>query len=155
MTGIAMTDLILETFRLNGRLLAVGDALVSDLGLTSARWQVLGSIALSPLPLPVAHLARNMGLSRQAVQRLSNEMVDEGLVHFADNPHHQRAKLVVLTPKGRKAYEAAIARQRPWVRKLKAGLSTSQIESATAVLRHLRRKLEDEPKSSGDLRHRS
>ena len=37
-----ITDLILETFRLNGQLLAAGDALVSDVGLTSARWQVLG-----------------------------------------------------------------------------------------------------------------
>ena len=70
----AATDLILETFRLNGSLLAAGDAMVADLGLTSARWQVLGAIALSPVPLPVAHIARNMGLTRQAVQRLINEM---------------------------------------------------------------------------------
>lgn len=55
----AVTELILETFRLNGRLLAAGDALVANIGLTSARWQVLGAIALSPVPLPVAHLARN------------------------------------------------------------------------------------------------
>ncbi|MDH3233798.1 MAG: MarR family transcriptional regulator, partial [Alphaproteobacteria bacterium] len=40
----AVTALILETFRLNGRLLAAGDRLVGDLGLTSARWQVLGAI---------------------------------------------------------------------------------------------------------------
>ena len=52
---VALTELILETFRLNGRLLAAGDALVRDLGLTSARWQILGAIALSPVPLPVAH----------------------------------------------------------------------------------------------------
>src|ERR1700730_12021253 len=32
----AWTELILETFRLNGRLLAAGDALVADAGLTSA-----------------------------------------------------------------------------------------------------------------------
>jgi hypothetical protein len=57
----AMTELILETFRLNGRLLAAGDALVADVGLTSARWQVLGAIALAPVPQPVAHIARNMG----------------------------------------------------------------------------------------------
>src|ERR671924_1493333 len=100
----AITDLVLETFRLNGRLLAAGDALVADIGLTSARWQVLGAIALSPVPLPVAHLARNMGLSRQAVQRLANEMERDGLVRFAPNPHHERAKLVQLTPRGNAAY---------------------------------------------------
>jgi hypothetical protein len=46
-----MTGLIIEVFRLNGDLLAAGDFLVGDIGLTSARWQVLGSIALSPVPL--------------------------------------------------------------------------------------------------------
>ncbi|MGA9320678.1 MAG: helix-turn-helix domain-containing protein, partial [Xanthobacteraceae bacterium] len=96
----AITDLVLETFRLNGRLLAAGDALVGDLGLTSARWQVLGAIALSAVPLSVAQIARNMGLTRQAVQRLANEMQGDGLVRFAPNPHHQRAKLVLLTPAG-------------------------------------------------------
>ncbi len=121
----ALGQLIVETFRVNGDLLAAGDALVGDLGLTSARWQVLGAIALSPVPLPVAHLARNMGLSRQAVQRLSNELSADGLVHFAANPHHQRAKLVLLTPQGRKAYDAAIARQRPWARAVAEGLSVS------------------------------
>ena len=99
-----ITDLVLETFRLNGRLLASGDALVADLGLTSARWQVIGAIALSPVPLSVAQIARNMGLTRQAVQRLANEMAADGLLRFAPNPHHQRAKLVVLTAAGKSAF---------------------------------------------------
>jgi hypothetical protein len=60
----AVSDLSVEVFRLNGELLAAGDALVAELGLTSARWQVLGAIALSPAPLPIAHVARNMGLRR-------------------------------------------------------------------------------------------
>src|ERR1700727_4094070 len=86
----AITDLVLETFRLNGRLLASGDVLVADLGLTSARWQVLGAIALSPVPLSVAQIARNMGLTRQAVQRLVNEMDAAEMVQFRPNPHHHR-----------------------------------------------------------------
>src|SRR5215471_5887623 len=97
----AITDLILETFRLNGCLLMAGDALVADIGLTSARWQVLGAIALSPVPLCVAHIARNMGLTRQAVQRLGNEMERDGLAWFGPNPLHQRAKLVLLTARGK------------------------------------------------------
>ncbi len=103
----AITDLILETFRLNGRLLVAGDALVADLRLTSARWQALGAMALSPVPLPVAHIARNMGLTRQAVQRLVNEMERDGLVQFGPNPHHQRARLVFLTARGKAAYDAS------------------------------------------------
>lgn len=140
----AMTNLILETFRLNGRLLVAGDALVADVDLTSARWQVLGAIALSPVPLPVAHIARNMGLTRQAVQRLANEMKRDGLLRFAANPHHQRAKFVLLTLRGKAAYDAAIKRQGPWASGLAAGLSAAQIEAATATLRRIRQRLDDQ-----------
>lgn len=140
----ALTELILEVFRLNGRLLAAGDALVGDIGLTSARWQVLGAIALSPAPLPVAHIARNMGLTRQAVQRLVNELEADGLVRFAANPHHQRAKLVLLTARGQTAYAAAMKRQAPWVAMLGQGTGAKQVEAATATLRAIGQRLDKE-----------
>jgi DNA-binding MarR family transcriptional regulator len=138
----AITDLVLETFRLNGRLLISGDALVADLGLTSARWQVIGAIALSPVPLSVAQIARNMGLTRQAVQRLANEMAADGLMRFAPNPHHQRAKLVVLTAAGKSAFTAAMKRQGAWATDLGAGLDPRKIAAAAATLRSVRRRLE-------------
>jgi DNA-binding MarR family transcriptional regulator len=140
----AITDLILETFRLNGRLLVAGDALVADVGLTSARWQVLGAIALSAVPLPVAHVARNMGLTRQAVQRLVNELEHEGLVRFAANPHHQRAKLVLLTARGQSAYAAAMKRQGPWVGRLAGGISIEELKAAAATLRTIRQRLDEQ-----------
>jgi DNA-binding MarR family transcriptional regulator len=117
----AITELILESFRLNGRLLAAGDALVRDLGLTSARWQVLGAIALSPVPLPVSHIARNMGLSRQNVQRIAKGLQVQGILRFEPNPHHQRAKLVSLTTRGRALHDAATERQGPWATALGDG----------------------------------
>jgi DNA-binding MarR family transcriptional regulator len=146
MTGTlvdAVSALIVETFRLNGRLLASGDALVADVGLTSARWQVLGAMALSPVPLPVAHIARNMGLARQTVQRLANDLEREGFVRFAANPHHQRAKLVLLTARGQAAYAAAMERQKPWARCLTQGMSAQRLDAATAVLKALRQRLDD------------
>ena len=42
--GDALTDLILDLFRLNSLILTAGDRLVARLGLTSARWQILGAI---------------------------------------------------------------------------------------------------------------
>jgi DNA-binding MarR family transcriptional regulator len=146
----AMTRLVLETFRLNGCLLIAGDALVADMGLTSARWQVLGAVTLSPVSLPVAHIARNMGLTRQAVQRLANEMERDGLIRFASNPHHQRAKLVLLTPRGRAAYDAAMKRQGPWASSLANGLNIKQIELAAATLRTIRQRLEHHPRAANE-----
>ena len=138
----SLTELILDVFRLNGALLASGDALVGDLGLTSARWQVLGAIALSPVPLPVAHLARNMGLTRQAVQRSVDEMRNDGLVRLDPNPHHRRAMLVTMTDGGNSAYCAASERQKRWADALAAGLSPKDIKAASVLMRELQRRLD-------------
>src|SRR5262245_44820223 len=138
--GAAATALIVETFRLNGRLLDAGDDLVRDIGLTSARWQVLGAIAASPVPLPVSHIARNMGLTRQAVQRLANDLEQGGLVRFSPNPHHERAKLVTMTERGSRAFAAAMARQVPWVNKLARGLEADDIAAAVRVLAVMRQR---------------
>ena len=86
-SGAAMTELVLEIFRVNGLLLAVGDRLTRELGLTSARWQVLG--ALADGPLTAAQIARNMGLKRQSVQRLVDVLSEQGILIFEDNPHHR------------------------------------------------------------------
>src|ERR1700756_1256876 len=42
--GEALTNLMLDLFRLSSRLLTVGDRLAAGLGLTSARWQILGAL---------------------------------------------------------------------------------------------------------------
>lgn len=140
--GAELTALMLEIFRANGALLLEGDRLVADLRLTSARWQVLGSIALSERAQPVSHLARVMGLTRQAVQRVVNDLVAEGLVTFEPNPHHKRARLVVLTEAGRAAYDAAAAREAPWSNGLSNGMALDDIAAARRVLSGLIERLE-------------
>jgi len=138
------TQLILEVFRLNGALIAAGDALVADLGLSSARWQVLGAIALQETPAPVVRLAESMGLTRQSVQRVADDLAAEGLVTYAENPNHRRAKLVTLTRKGEALYAAASRRQTPWAENLTAGISTKEIESALRTIARLRARLATE-----------
>jgi DNA-binding MarR family transcriptional regulator len=139
--GAVATDLILAIFRLNGDLLRVGDELIADLRLTSARWQVLGAIAMSGEPQPVANLARVMGLTRQAVQRVANELESEGFVVYTANPHHRRAKFVVLTERGTHTLRAAAKRQSPWINELVAGLPMRDIRCALRVARALAEKL--------------
>jgi DNA-binding MarR family transcriptional regulator len=146
-SGAAVSELIVAIFRLNGRLLVSGDRLVASFGLTSARWQVLGAIASSPTAEPVARLARNMGLNRQGVQRIVGELAAEGFVELKDNPHHRSAKLVVMTAKGLKAFEAAMRLQTPWVNMLGEDLDPKSIEKAGRVLEELRERLE---RSSAD-----
>lgn len=138
----ALTELVLTMFRVNNLTLAWGDRLVSPLGLTSARWQILGAIVQSDRPQPVAWLARDLGANRQNVQRIMNDLKNDGLVSFAPNPHHKRAQLVVLTPKGQQTYEAAISLYNPLVEALAEGLPAEDIGAAQLVLSALRTKLE-------------
>lgn len=140
--GDAVTVLILDVFRLNALLLAAGDRLVGPLGLTSARWQVLGAIAAAARAQPVAWLARDMGANRQNVQRIVNDLQKAGLLTLAANPHHRRASLVVLTDKGRRTFDDAMRVQAPWVNGLSDGLAMKDIETAQRVVTALRKRLE-------------
>jgi len=141
--GEALTNLILDLFRLDSLLLTGGDRLVAPLGLTSARWQVLGAVITAERPQPVAWLARDLGGNRQNVQRIINDLHKEGLVSFEVNPHHRRAQLVVLTDKGKRGFEAAMELQAPWVNGLSDGLTVKEIETVHRVVTALRKKLAD------------
>ena len=140
----AVTALVLDLFRVNNLALNAGDRLVAAIGLTSARWQVLGSIVAAQQPRPVAWLARDMGANRQNVQRIVNDLAKEGLIEFRPNPHHRRAQLVVLTAKGRQAFDTAMALQAPWAGRLTQGLDVSSITAAHKVLAILKQNLIDE-----------
>lgn len=88
----------LGVFRLNGQFLTVADELAKPGGLTAAWWQVLGAVLHEPLP--VAGIARAMGITRQSVQRIADLLVRRGLAEYAPNPAHRRAKLLRPTDEG-------------------------------------------------------
>ncbi|MFF4420457.1 MarR family winged helix-turn-helix transcriptional regulator [Streptomyces sp. NPDC001549] len=88
----------LGVFRLNGQFLAISEELAKPAGMTAAWWQVLGAVLREPLP--VAGIARNMGITRQSVQRIADLLVAKGLAEYAPNPAHRRAKLLRPTEEG-------------------------------------------------------
>ena len=139
--GAAFTQLLLETFKLNGLLLLAGDRLVRHLNLTSARWQVLGAIDLAEEPLTVAQIARNMGLQRQSVQRLANVLSTEELVRFVENPNHKRAKLVQLTERGQATLKKVKQVQVKWANQVSSGIRERDVRSAVDVLREFSTRL--------------
>ncbi|MEX3687501.1 MarR family winged helix-turn-helix transcriptional regulator [Paraburkholderia sp. BR14263] len=148
--GELLSGIMLDLFRLNSGLLTSGDRLVEGLGLTSARWQMLGAIRAAQRPQPVAWIARDLGANRQNVQRIVNDLANDGLVRFEANPHHRRAQLVVLTDEGRQAFEAAMRLQAPWINQLSAGVTASEIKTLHRVITKLQANLDqmagaDEP----------
>ena len=144
-TGESLTDLILETFRLNGALLAAGNQLTRPHGLTSARWQVMGAIDLAGGPLTVAQIGRRMGLARQGVQRIVNDLEGLGMVELMPNLDHKRAPLVSISDAGRKAMQKIDKAQIEWVNDISRGVSRADVQQALSVLQTLRERTE-EPK---------
>ncbi|PWC43892.1 MarR family transcriptional regulator [Azospirillum sp. TSO22-1] len=142
--------LALEVFRLNGALIAAGDALVAPLGLTSARWQVMGAVAEARGGLPVAGIARNMGLVRQSVQRIADQLEAEGVLRYVPNPHHRRAKLVRLTERGAALFEAASARWLALADTLAATFAPGEVERTAEVLQRFRGHLRP-PSDDGEM----
>ena len=140
--GDAATEVVLEIFRVNGLLLADGNRLALAEGLTAARWQVLGAVALAGRPLTVPQIARRMGLTRQAVQASVNRLAAEALVEARDNPDHRRSPLIALTERGSQKFAAIDQRQARWINQLSAGLTITDLATAARVLRELGDRLE-------------
>ena len=125
-----------------GLLQAAGDLIAAEEGLTSARWQVLGAIALAKGPLTVPQIARRMGLTRQSVHVTVTHLVRDGALELIPNADHRRSQLVRLTDRGSTAYAALDQRQAAWVNRLAAGIELSELETAARALDELCRRLE-------------
>ena len=103
---------------------------------------MLGSLRNGPLS--VAAIAREMGLARQSVQRTADVLEAAGIVEYAANPAHRRAKLVRLTPTGEETLTEISRRQVEWANRLARALpvGVAQLQQAADVPRRLRDELE-------------
>ena len=134
---ILFLDLVLSIFRLNGLLIAEGDALTEKLGLTHARWKVIGAIALSNAGLTVPGVARVLGQSRQAVQRITDVMVVDGLLAYQRNPKHKRSVLITLTEEGNHVYNMLREQQDPWVMENTQEIPIEELDQTLQLIRRL------------------
>lgn len=132
---VALERLVLGVFRLNGFFLHAADGLTAGSGLTTARWQVLRAVFHEPLT--VAGAARNMGLTRQTVQRVADALVAEGLCRYLPNPAHRRAKLLAPTERGLRAIQHLVPRVTAWSEHVLDAVGAKTIRSANDSLQGL------------------
>ncbi|MEZ8018565.1 MarR family winged helix-turn-helix transcriptional regulator [Vibrio splendidus] len=135
--GEVFTKIALEIFKVSGLLNAEGDKLTEELGLSSARWKVMGAIEKSDDLVTVSQIARIMGQSRQATQRVTDIMVKDGLLTWLDNPNHKKAKLVNMTEKGRDAYNLLDQKQEVWAESGAEGIERDELDKALSTLRKM------------------
>jgi DNA-binding MarR family transcriptional regulator len=145
--GDALTEIVLATFALNGRFLAAAEVLARPVGLTAARWQVLGAVLREPRT--VSGIARVMGLTRQSVQRLADVLVEQGLAQYLPNPAHRRAMLLTATPAGLDAVRAIHDDQVAWADRVTSGLDAGDLRTMLATMERLIDTLDRAPVSAG------
>lgn len=147
--GEVFTGLVLEVFRVNGLLLDAGNDMTRPVGLSSARWQVLGAVEHGSIP--VAHAARDMGLTRQTVQQSADTLARDGFIEYVENPYHRRAKLMSITPEGREALDYVQRRQGAWADRISGQLALEDLRSAVTTLRQVRESLEQNMLSEEEI----
>jgi DNA-binding MarR family transcriptional regulator len=130
LSGAAIT-----AFRLNGQFLGVAEELARPAGLTAARWQVLGAVL--DTPLPVSGIARVMGITRQSVQRVADLLVEQGLAEYVANPAHRRAKLLRPTDEGHAAVRRIVPGHAAFAERLAVEMGSEELERAVDALTRL------------------
>jgi DNA-binding MarR family transcriptional regulator len=144
--GALLTEVVLATFRLNARVLEAAQELAAAGGLTAAWWQVLGGVLDGPRT--VAQVGREMGVSRQGVQRIADLLVERGLAEYRDNPAHRRAKLLACTEAGYWAIRRISVVTHPWSDRVAGEIGADDLRRTLEVMRRLVAVLEDQPSAS-------
>ena len=140
--GDLLTDLIIGTFQLDGRLMEIARRLGRAGGITATEWRVLCGVLDNPRS--VAEIARLMGITRQGVQRVADQLVDQGLAEYRPNPSHRRAKLFACTQAGQWVIRQIALAQRPWADQIGARIGAAELHETLASMRRIVATLEAE-----------
>lgn len=111
--------------------------------LTEATWLPLVHIARAPAPPRQKDLPASMSLDGSSVVRLLDNLEAAGLIQRREG-EDRRAKIIMLTPRGKAIADKVEAVARRIRSDALAGLSDRDIEAAVRVLQHVSRVLDEE-----------
>ena len=135
--GEVLTALIVPVIRLGASFSRAGETIAAAGGQTLARWLVLETVGEAPVT--VAQIARELGYTRQSVQRVADLLELDGLTQYAVNPAHQRSQFVRITRLGRKTLATIQSSQRDWADRVGTEIGEADLRQATSVVENLTR----------------
>ncbi|MFT3840987.1 MAG: MarR family winged helix-turn-helix transcriptional regulator [Myxococcaceae bacterium] len=147
--GDRLSKAIVQLFVVNGRLMESGDALAGASGHSSARWRVLAAIEAGVQT--ASAIAQALGQARQSVQRVVDDLKENGALVAKPNPADKRAPRLELTAAGRVALQQIQKRQVAWANKAAARLGSKGLSALEDGLAALHQALELHP-NEGDER---
>ena len=143
--GREFHDLFREVFELHGVLLSVMDRVHEQAGLSTSQHKIIR--ALSHIgPATVPDMAIFLGVSRQFVQTVCNDLNSRGFLEFGDNPRHKRSKLAALTEPGRIAFRQARQKEDNIIEQALPGINPEKATEACKLLECIRKAVQKIPK---------
>lgn len=133
--GLAVGYLVDPVVEVEQAFLAAARAMTEPSGLTPARWRVLSAVRDAARTVPAIAARVRMGMSRQAVQRIADELVSSGHAYWIGNPAHRRSRLLEPTDHGFVVLDAIITRQVAWANAVGARLDADELRRTADVLR--------------------
>ena len=136
-----LRQLILDMLQLDGALRSHAEGMTAMHGQTPARWKVLTAAGCDVRTVP--QIARRMGLTRQAVQRIANQLVEDGLATFVENPDHRGSPILRLTDEGTAIDDAISDRHARWSNQVARKLDERTMKVALKAIQDLLACVED------------
>ena len=132
---------LIDTVWIAHKLRAIGARTGAVNAAGGGTWGVLHTL-MREGPMTVPQIARMRPVARQHVQTLANELADQGLVEFRDNPAHKRSKLVVVTRAGAAHYKVVKERLLALADEVGAGLTKGDVAAAGRLTDHVMAELD-------------
>jgi DNA-binding MarR family transcriptional regulator len=123
----------------------------SEFGITLARFDYLAQLHRHPGGLRMSALSRYLMVTGGNVTGLTDELEKDGLVERQPEPDDRRSYRVLLTRKGKKAFEAIASVHEEWVIGIFAGMSGPQKAQLYDLLGRLRVQLTDIQSTATEL----
>ena len=137
-TGKALHDLFGEVFELHNALSTIMDKVHEQAGLSTSQHKIMR--ALSHIgPGTVPDMAAVLGVSRQFVQMVCNDLLSRRFIEFTDNPRHKRSKLAALTESGRIAFRQARQKENEIIKQALPGIDPDKAIEACKLLKCVRK----------------
>lgn len=127
--------LVADIYEAAGVLRRSGESIAGAEGQSQTRWQLLSVISAGPIT--VAQAARRLGVTRQGVQRVANDLIEEQLAVAGPNPDHRNSPLLELTSVGEATLRRIIERAQEVNATIAERLSPATVARTRQALRAL------------------
>jgi len=136
--GKEIHDLFREIFQLHGALARIMDRVHEQAGLSTPQLKIMRTLGREG-PATVPDIAALLGVSRQFVQTVCNELHGRNFLGFSNNPRHKRSRLVNLTDQGRAAFHQARKNEHAFIERAMPGLNPVRVADTCELLATIRK----------------